>query len=383
MTANARLAEEIRKTVADDLYDALSGTKLQSLLDGAPADQETHTQALEAAVALGYCRLYDITLGEEDGVLPKAIAQVAAVALASQLDNLIQDAENLPQRWDETEEPSERDELCLSLLEERMNAQAAYIAIEEALLEAQSEGEISWAEYSMTLDSLIQRLEQIDQALRTPDRLHILSTVAHYPLLRNWRQMLGGDYRFAQFWWLSGQLERWAEALTQHAEAELPSASVWQQVRRVEYARYENALLLLRLFLLNKVFTKRIAAAGETLTVTLRWLSPDGQYEAVCSLSANEQFPELLRLHFLRATGEAAPELVGAPVSWAHVVTCITEDGVAAFPGADLEASLKAQQPPELVVGSNMQVWSLDPESVEVLQRLGDSSHGGEDSRVT
>ncbi|MCS7159344.1 MAG: hypothetical protein RMJ19_02630, partial [Gemmatales bacterium] len=197
MTANARLAEEIRKTVADDLYDALSGTKLQSLLDGAPADQETHTQALEAAVALGYCRLYDITLGEEDGVLPKAIAQVAAVALASQLDNLIQDAENLPQRWDETEEPSERDELCLSLLEERMNAQAAYIAIEEALLEAQSEGEISWAEYSMTLDSLIQRLEQIDQALRTPDRLHILSTVAHYPLLRNWRQMLGGDYRFA------------------------------------------------------------------------------------------------------------------------------------------------------------------------------------------
>lgn len=359
--------DEIYEMAVEELRDALSAQELQDLIEGAAISTETATAALRAAIALGYCRLYGIDLGEEEGVLPTPVALAAANGLQVEVDTLRQEAETLPQRWDDTEETRERDELCLDLLRGRMDVQAAFIAVEEALAEAQCQGEISWEQYAKETDALVAGLDKLDQTFQQREILEILSSVTDYPLLRNWRQMLADEFRPAQFWWLDGQLESVAQQLTDAFVREAPSPEAWRRVREAKRLREAQKAALLRMCLLRAVFTRRIAAASEATSATLAWTSPDGRFQALCRVALGGTLPGKLTLYFMQTTGEPAPELTNAPVWWAGIASSISQEGSAVFEAEKLRKALEGNQMPELLVGPQQQLWLLTPASVQAL----------------
>lgn len=134
-----------------ELNEILAQQELHEILAGVPLTPAHQASALRAAIALGYCRLFGADLGDEDGALPLPIAKAATTALHDLIDDAAKRAQTLAHDWDSTDEPVERDELCVRLLLDRMDIHAAYIAVDEALLEAYGDQEISWQEYDSTL----------------------------------------------------------------------------------------------------------------------------------------------------------------------------------------------------------------------------------------
>ena len=155
---------------------------------------------------------------------------------------------------------------------------------------------------------------------------------------------------------------------------EMPSAEVWRLVAKQWQAR--NALTFLRGVLLL-VFARRVAAAGEPRHLELRWISPDGEHEAMTILTLNDQIPQSIVIQFMRSNGEEARDLVNQPVSLAGIVSYINAQGQAEFAGEQLRQALESKELPQLLVGADRQSWALAPECIEGL--LGEvSSDDGE-----
>jgi hypothetical protein len=288
---------------------------------------------------LGYCRLFGADLGDEDGALPLPIAKAATTALHDLIDDAAKRAQTLAHDWDSTDEPIERDELCVRLLLDRMDIHAAYIAVDEALLEAYGDQEISWQEYDSSLQALTEKVEQLDTALQQSGNLEILSTVAHLPLIENWRIPLTEDHQALMPWWLSGLLSEVAQVSMQEALKRMPSAGIWQAVARAVTDKEERQLAALKLLLLMTL-RARVAAAPAGQPVIIRWVSPDGQYEAHCVLVQDKR-PEQIEIVFMTRAGEPALGLSNQPVWLADLESKISAEGKAWFPSDDLLAGAR------------------------------------------
>jgi hypothetical protein len=345
-----------------ELNEILAQQELHEILAGVPLTPGHQASALRAAIALGYCRLFGADLGDEDGALPLPIAKAATTALHDLIDDAAKRAQTLAHDWDSTDEPIERDELCVRLLLDRMDIHAAYIAVDEALLEAYGDREISWQEYDSSLQALTEKVEQLDTALQQSENLEILSTVAHLPLIENWRILLTQDHQGLMPWWLSGLLSEVAQVSMQEALKRMPSAGIWQAVARAVTDKEERQLAALKLLLLMTL-RARVAAAPAGQPVIIRWVSPDGQYEAHCVLVQDKR-PEQIEIVFMTRAGEPALGLSNQPVWLADLESKISAEGKAWFPSDGLLQALESGKPPCLAVGSSREVWEADLQSI-------------------
>ncbi|MBI2100876.1 MAG: hypothetical protein HYT47_02570 [Candidatus Vogelbacteria bacterium] len=202
------------RSVRDDslgCLDRLRGALASPALDGFdrddPPSQEAKEAALEAATALGYCRLFGVEPGEDlDGTLPVPIAQAALEVLNQNLMTWTSDAEHLESEMDGTTHPVEAENLCFGLLESRMGSWAADVSIHEAYLACVSESNPQSESFGVALDALTERFDRFDEALRA--KADWLAVAAETQLLENLRGLLKGEYRDLLPWWLDGTLER-------------------------------------------------------------------------------------------------------------------------------------------------------------------------------
>jgi hypothetical protein len=156
------------------------------------------------AVVLGNCRLRGLDLGPEDGTLLVPSALAGGRRLASLLPNWAQKARELESRLARLEGEVETNDLCFDLLEARMEAWAAFVAIDEAYHGCALARSAQHAEFTALIDQLLDRTEELDREMQ--EQLDLLSLVARYPLLDNWRRALKPPYSEALPWWLDGRL---------------------------------------------------------------------------------------------------------------------------------------------------------------------------------
>src|SRR5258708_7346232 len=82
------------------------------------------------AVVLGHCRVEGVELGAMNGSLPVTVALAAGQRLGWLLSGWTRDAEDMEKQLEEAEGEVEANELCFELLEARVQAWAAYVAVD-------------------------------------------------------------------------------------------------------------------------------------------------------------------------------------------------------------------------------------------------------------
>jgi hypothetical protein len=202
------VAELIRARAQPDLADISADT------------EQARRAAYWLAVVLGNCRLRELDLGDEDGSLAVPVALTAGRRLATLLTHWSHDAWRLEERLDDTSGAVEINDLCFDLLEARMEAWAAFLAIDEAHQACTAEKAPQCQEFTALMDLLLDRMSDLDRQMQ--GQLDLLSLVAPYPLLDNWKRALGPTYAQALPWWLDGRLQEAAAQVQQDAENWLP-----------------------------------------------------------------------------------------------------------------------------------------------------------------
>jgi len=214
----------------EKLRDALASPHLAEF-DTIPTEQAKRA-ALKVAICLGYCRLFGLDPGEDDGVLPVPEAAGAAEALQGLVVETMEMAKEYPERWDHAQCGQEELDLTTDLLQARMDIHAAQIAIAEANLEAMVFDDPG----ADRLDSAWKRCEdsmiKLDELLQSPEVVELLSTITASHLLDNWRALLVEPYSLALPWWLDGTLEQTAARVEAEALATMPGPEEWRRLRR-------------------------------------------------------------------------------------------------------------------------------------------------------
>ncbi len=322
---------------------------------------EAAAAAYQVAVALGFCRLFGVDPGDLDGVLPPGMAVAAARQLSSLLDHWTnEDVPTLPQRWEDAAHPAEAEEMCLELLEARMEAWAAYIAIDEAFAEMLESPDAPVDPQFMSalaheLDDLPAAFDEFDDALT--EQIPLLATAVDTELLNNWRAFLAEPFRERLPWWLDGTLEKAAEHAYRQMLAELPALQPRTSMPTTVPVETPSAALAAY----RRAFARReqIAAAAEEQPplAILRWDSPDAAYYAFLPLPVGT--PTEIVLSFFTCSHEAATELAGAEVQLDGVESVIEPDGRARFSYDRLRAAERLEA--VLLVGRERTAWLVQP----------------------
>jgi hypothetical protein len=210
------------------LAEALSSPELAALEAPEGGGQATEAAAYAVAEALGRCRLFGVEPGDDlDGSLGVALATAAARGLTRFLRQWTQDAKSLGERFDRAEGPEE-EELCLGPVERRLEAWAAFVALEEAYeglpgdpgvmedvriilgQDAPEYGDVEEGEataaFRLAFAQAGKELDAFDKALES--QIDLLSIACGTNLLNNWRAMLAPPFNEMPVWLLDGRLEK-------------------------------------------------------------------------------------------------------------------------------------------------------------------------------
>jgi hypothetical protein len=334
----------------EDLRDALADPDLGKVGADGQADPDGARAAYRLALSLGYCRLFGVEPGDElDGVLPLPLALAAVAELTRLLQDRSAQAATLAERWDRTVDPAEADDLCAGLLNLRMEAWAAGITLDEALLDGAQEGDPRGPVLAAGIDRFHDALDRFDAALE--EQFEVLATIAHTHLLENWRVLLAPVYREALPWWLDGRLEAVARRLRDEAVRTLPNSGAWAETRR----RAAAALVLTAAFSRLLLRARRAGRAGEPEPppVPLKWVSPEG---AVAFLKLPLEGETTLTVQFFTADRDPATVLDTQP-AWLAGVPSEIRGAKATFSLAAVEES---EQDLRLEVGPDRATWQPD-----------------------
>lgn len=231
-----------------DLAAALRESALAAVAADGTGPPAGAAAAERLATALGYCRLYGLDPGADDGTLPVPVAVAAAGRLADDLELWAAEADRLGARWDTADGPDAADDLAAGLLTARTDALAALTAIDEA---AEAGGS---AALDRAVDALAGPLDRFDDALER--HADILSTLLDTPLLDEWARRLTDPPP----WWVGDGL-RAAAARVMAAPAEVARPPIPDPGPEVLMAADP---------------ARPHARPGVTLT----WVSPDGAFRA-------------------------------------------------------------------------------------------------------
>jgi len=160
--------------------------------------------AYALALGLGRCRLFGVRPPEgDDFTLTPAAMLAASRQLEAELCKAVRRAEGA---GDETARAAHLGHnVALELLEGRMNAHAAYLALDEAYAAAVYESDAAADVMSARMNRVRRMIERLDGNLK--NQIPLLRTAARTYLIDNWRRLLAPAYRELPPWWLDGCLE--------------------------------------------------------------------------------------------------------------------------------------------------------------------------------
>jgi hypothetical protein len=150
--------------------------------------------AYELALSLGRCRLFGVKV-EEDFALGQAAFFAASGQMIEHLKRVA--------RW-----VMGAGDVCayllrnaaLEMLEIRMDAHAAYLALDEAYAAARFEGHPRADHMGRRLNQVRRMIDVVDGNLKEQEELLRLAAGTH--LLENWRRLLAPCFRGAMPWWV-------------------------------------------------------------------------------------------------------------------------------------------------------------------------------------
>ena len=314
----------------------------------APAQQST---ALRIAQALGWCVLFAEPTQYTPHVLPVAVCRVAVPAAVRWFGALERAARRLPKRWDEAQSAEERDNLCVEALIDRTCAQGTYVALSESLTAALERTELAVDEYEQFSNELSVALEKYDEELRA--HLELLSSVAEHELVISWRKHLRPPYAEAPPWWLSETLLQVAEAIARQTDRDLAAlGTLMGEAPLTGVMRFSSAVASARprerprsepLEYPAEVITPTVSASRSRVPLRLRWLSPDGDYMALCVLPYPPEPLLPVRVVFFEVSNaERATGLSGRTARLAGVRATIGADAACMFEVDALRRALAA-----------------------------------------
>jgi hypothetical protein len=268
---------------ACELHAALDRHELDFFDGGRPAAEapdSARRAAVDLAVALGRCRLHGVALPpEDDGVLPLEIAQAAAARLIDGLGEAGLIARGLGERFDEATDPIEIEDLCLELLSVRMDAWAAFLAIDEAYAAALEDEDKDEALPSRLMP-LLDAIDRYDEALL--DQLDVLSIVARTPALGNWRARLAPEFAESLPWFLDRTvIEREAAQIEREALAWEPPVPARMRTGTAVKVEPRAILIIIWSGLVDR-YNNQIGQCAPAArprresTSVMTWRSPDG-----------------------------------------------------------------------------------------------------------
>jgi hypothetical protein len=161
--------------------------------------------AYALALSLGRCRLFGVKLTDnEDFTLAPSFFNHASLYLIDHLKDVIDWLKELQMRPDSYRGYAQRN-VALELLEIRMDAQAAYLALDEAYAAARSTAETKADAMGRRLNQVRRMIDLFDGNLQK--QIPLLRLAASTRLLENWRRLLAPAHRTLPPWWLDGCLE--------------------------------------------------------------------------------------------------------------------------------------------------------------------------------
>lgn len=336
----------------EDLRDALTDPDLAKVGGDGQTAPDGARAAYRLALSLGRCRLFGVEPGDElDGILPVYLALAAVAELTRLLQGRAEYAASLAERWDRAVDPAEADNWCAGLLGIRMEAWAAGIALDEALLDGEQEGGSLASVLAEAIDRFHDALDLFDAKLQ--EQVAILATITHTHLLDNWRALLAPVYQEDLPWWLDGRLEEAARRSREEAVRSFPGSAAWAETRR--RAQAVAALVLTAAFSRLRLRARRAGRAGEpgAAPTLLRWVSPDGG-SAFLRLPAEGE--ATLTVQFYTAAKDEATGLDGQP-AWLAGVPSEIHGARATFALAAVD---ETEQDLRLEVGSDRVTWQPD-----------------------
>jgi len=175
----------------------------ESYGDRPAAESSADGAAYRSAVALGRCRLLGSARADlAELTLAPAVGISAAQELALRVKRLARQAKSLPADLRGVTSPRASD-LCMGILEARLEAWAAYLAIDESYSAAVDGADASTETFSQAIDAALDGLAAFDDAIQFAEPL--VASIASAPgsrLLDNWKKLLAAPYRQSPPWWL-------------------------------------------------------------------------------------------------------------------------------------------------------------------------------------
>ncbi len=205
----------------DDLADI---RRHDDLRDAAAGDWNDNSRAaaLFLARAIGYCRICGVEAGDEDGSLPSAMLPEICAELKDRTQGALLELTHFEIELDLATTAEEAELLATTILENRMDAWAMWIAIDERvqmLLREQHHVESNDSEpLGMVLSQLMSALEQWDVDLQARGDLLAIGLDLH--LIDNWRAALAKPFSEFPPWWLDAAF--WSAAANVTVSNHLP-----------------------------------------------------------------------------------------------------------------------------------------------------------------
>lgn len=185
-----------------DLHDAASGNW----------NENSRAAALFLARAIGYCRIWGVDAGDEDGSLPAAMLTQVCAELRDRAQGALLELTHFEIELDLATTQDALELLATTALENRMDAWAMWIAIDERiqmLLQDEPSVDSNGSEMrGMVLSQLMSALEQWDVDLQARGDLLALGLDPY--LIDNWRAALAEPFDEFVPWWLHEKF--WSEA---------------------------------------------------------------------------------------------------------------------------------------------------------------------------
>jgi len=358
MTTFHSLRREDLYGYVDQLKEALADPALNEFQTGTPSP-EAKQAAANVAVALGYCRVFGLDVGEDDGTLPALEAIAAIEALEERVAELAEAVETLAQRWDDAP-VGEEDAICADVLEQRMDLWVAMAAVGEAACEAFVDADPLWEILHDKLHGLAEKIEAVDCQIQQKETLELLSTLVGTELLSNWRQLLVEPYRSFAPYWLDGTLEKIDEELQKRFEqnsawlSKLPPRRAGTAAAKEQPSRRAAEIILA---------TPALSVAAEPSNLVepaamLSWRSPDRHYYAATLWPSRRKRGQELKLRVFRSKdNQPATELAGAAVEFAGVHSQLTPNAEMPYKVDDLYEFVKAHSADTVLLQINGIPW--------------------------
>jgi hypothetical protein len=165
----------------------------------------TASNAYGLALSIGRCRLFGVRLNDDANVTLSPLSfDRAATLLIDHLKETMRWLEEIQMQPEPYRGYMEHN-VALELLETRMDAHAAYIALDEAYAAARFTAEVEADAMGRRLHQVRRLIDRLDGNLQ--NQIPLLRLAASTRLLENWRRLLAPAYRDCPPWWLDGSLE--------------------------------------------------------------------------------------------------------------------------------------------------------------------------------